>query len=934
MNLFNDPIAIVGMGCRYPDGANLPHLLWTILKEKKDCITEIPEERWDYRDYHNSDNSISKWGGFLQGIKPDEFDAAFFGIASGEATSLDPQQRWLLEVSWEALEYGGIDPRELRARKVGIYIGISTHDYLNGTIASQDLQRISHYSGTGSSFSTAAGRLAYFYGTYGPALSLDTACSSSLVAFHQACQSLRMGECDMAIVGGVNALLTPHLHVYLSKLGVMSRKGRCQSFDQSADGYVRSEGCGVMVLQRLADARREGRTILAHCIGSAVNQDGHGASLTAPNVSAQEQCIRQALRQAKIDAREVGYIEAHGTGNPLGDATELQALGSVFASGRETPLWLGSVKSNIGHLEAGAGVAGLIKTVLIFRYGMIPPNLHFKQPCDAFTSLDQVFRIPKNTVAWERNKIPRRAGISSFGFSGTNAHVILEEPHDEVENRKPSKNFEDRPVHILTFSGKSKNALHESVSQGLTFLEKHNCSLADVGYTLNAGRAHFAHRFAVWGNSVNDVISQLKNRLWEQTEVDLAKELVFTFTPLTKRDKEGVKEFLRTSPVFYTEFKKWDDVTQSKGLKSLFLYIQNDGDAGGLEEEFVLQTSLLCILFLLWNSWGVVSKKLIAQPSTLLAALYCSEIITMEETVELSCFLSQENKPLSDEKLASIGQRSSQLTLFFDTQKECNFNRAWLTTLKDRFTLDLQHSPHFHKEVHFDLRLGMWSKDEVLSWNLISKTLCALSMQGWDINWKAFDSPYERNVLCEMPTYPFQRKKYYINPMEPLLQKIVKPVNPKRNLETQDIQERLCSCIKGKRGEYLKTCIHDTALHILGDVTSLEYERPLVEQGFDSLTAVELRNRLAKDLELSLPVTLLFNYPTIQALADYLMEIIPWDDWTNEGKTKPSEEQEESNMESIPDELHKTLTDEEMKHLDGLDDEELEQWIKDDLESI
>ncbi|MBD3267697.1 hypothetical protein GF373_13590, partial [bacterium] len=288
MDLIPETIAVIGMGCHFPGGGNHPKLLWSLLEKGKDCISEIPHDRWDHKQFQYPNVRISQWGGFLQDRQPGECDAAFFDLSPGEATALDPQQRWLLEVSWEALEYGGIDPRQLTNQNVGIFTGISTQDYAVGSLASTDLNTLSHYTGTGSSFSTSAGRLSYFYGTRGPAFSIDTACSSSLTAFHQARQSLRIGECDMAIVGGVNAMLTPHLHVYLSKLGVMAGDGRCKTFDRRADGYVRSEGCGVLILKRFKDACRDGNTILAHCLGSAITQCGRGTSLTAPRVSAQE----------------------------------------------------------------------------------------------------------------------------------------------------------------------------------------------------------------------------------------------------------------------------------------------------------------------------------------------------------------------------------------------------------------------------------------------------------------------------------------------------------------------------------------------------------------------------------------------------------------------------------------------------------------------
>ncbi|MBT7297887.1 MAG: polyketide synthase, partial [Victivallales bacterium] len=419
----SEPIAIVGMGCRFPGGASSPTRYWQLLRDGKDAIGEIPPERWDVDDFYDPDRGApgrmyTRWGGFIEQI--DEFDADFFGISPREATRVDPQHRLLLEVAWEALEDAGIPPESLSQTGTGVYVGVIANDY--ALLQSRDLDDIDVFSGTGSSHAILANRVSYALNLRGPSITLDTACSSSLVTVHLACQSLRRQETDMALAAGVNLILSPEMTVALSKAHMMSPDGRCKAFDASADGYVRGEGCGVVVLKRLSDARRDGDRILAAVRGTAVNHDGRSNGLSAPNGPAQEEVIRAALADGHVAPGEVGYIETHGTGTRLGDPIEMDALANVFAPGHtaDRPLRLGSVKTNIGHLESAAGVAGLIKAVLVLQNGQIPPHLHLKTPNPLLRMESIPFIIPTQLASWPQSEIPRRAGVSSFGFGGTN----------------------------------------------------------------------------------------------------------------------------------------------------------------------------------------------------------------------------------------------------------------------------------------------------------------------------------------------------------------------------------------------------------------------------------------------------------------------------------------------------------------------------------
>jgi acyl transferase domain-containing protein/acyl carrier protein len=420
----SEPIAIIGMGCRFPGGSDTPEKYWEFLRSGQSGIREIPKDRWDMNALYDSDPDAPgkiyiRHGGFLD--RTDQFDPSFFRISPREAESMDPQQRLLLEVSYEALYHAGIEPKKLSGSQTGVFVGIGQNDYSRFQLNFGDLTRINAYDGTGNLFCFASGRLSYTLGLNGPNLTLDTACSSSLVAIHLACQSLRSRECDMALAGGVHLVFSPEITVFLCRTHVLSPDGLCRTFDSSANGFGRGEGCGMIVLKRLSDALAQNDNILALIRGSAINHDGASSGLTVPNELAQEALIRQALTNAKVESSQIGYIEAHGTGTSLGDPIELGALASVF---KEHSMYIGSVKTNFGHLEAAAGIAGLMKVVLALQHHEIPPHLHFKEPTPRFDWDRYPFNVPTKNIAWESS---RMAGVSSFGMSGTNAHIILEE---------------------------------------------------------------------------------------------------------------------------------------------------------------------------------------------------------------------------------------------------------------------------------------------------------------------------------------------------------------------------------------------------------------------------------------------------------------------------------------------------------------------------
>ena len=503
------PLAVVGVGCRFP-GAHGPDAYWRLIRAGGDAIREVPADRWDVTELYDPDPDApgkisSRRGGFLDEV--DRFDPRFFNITPREAARIDPQQRLLLETAWETLENAGLPPERLAGSRTGVFVGIGGADYANVTRAENDyLELINAYSGTGNALSIAANRISYVLDLKGPSLAIDTACSSSLTALHFAALSLANRECDYALAGGVNLILSPEVTIAFSKARMLAPDGRCKPFDAGANGYVRGEGCGFVLLKRLADARRDGDEILAVVRGTAVNQDGKTAGITAPNGPSQQECIRQALARAGVAPEQIDYVEAHGTGTPLGDPIEVQALQAVQA-GRPAdapPIYMGSVKANIGHLETASGIASLIKVVLMLRHGEIPPQCNLQTINPKIPDGGAPLRIARETTPWPARPDRRRfAGVSGFGFGGANAHVVVEEGYSRIGQgdkgtrgqgadaaRLSSPCPADRPAHLLTLSAQTDASLRELAGRYAELLETHpETPLADVCFSANTGRS-------------------------------------------------------------------------------------------------------------------------------------------------------------------------------------------------------------------------------------------------------------------------------------------------------------------------------------------------------------------------------------------------------------------------------------------------------------
>jgi acyl transferase domain-containing protein/SAM-dependent methyltransferase/acyl carrier protein len=631
----HEPVAIIGFALRFPGDANDAASFWNLLAAGTETASEIPASRWDLTRFYDPDpdaagKMTTRHGSFLR--DPSLFDPHFFSISPREAVTMDPQQRLALEVAWEALESSGHNPIGAREHRTGVFFALSNSDYARMVFARP--ADIDAYSSTGNNLSVVSGRISYTFGFHGPSMVVDTACSGSLVAIHLAAQSLRARECRTAIAGGVNLILSPEININFSRARMMSADGRCKTFDARADGFVRGEGCGVVVLKRLSDAIEDRDNILAILRGSAVNQDGRSSGLTAPNGVAQENVIRAALEKSGASPNEIDYIEAHGTGTELGDPIEAHALSNVFAPGRgPSPLTVGSVKTNLGHLESAAGIAGLIKVILSLRHSEIPKHLHFQKmnPHIDWGSLQ--IEIPVHPRKWNQSERKRLAGVSSFGFSGTNAHLIVE----EAPSRDRIANNNKRPLHILTLSARDEKALHELREKYLAALASTHEPIADICFTANAGRAAFDHRLFVVGADTEELRHKLEGkREGHRIEEVSDHKPVFLFPGQGSQFHGMGKQLYDTQPIFRAAIDECAAILKSENIDLLAILWGSDTEK--IHDTANTQVALFTIewaLAQLWKSWGVEPAAILGHSVGEYVGVTVAGVYTLAEGLKL-----------------------------------------------------------------------------------------------------------------------------------------------------------------------------------------------------------------------------------------------------------------------------------------------------------
>jgi len=922
-----EPIAIVGIGCRFPSAKN-PAAFWQLLQDGGNGITEVPPARW------NAEENNITWGGFLEQVE--YFDPHFFGISPKEATTMDPQQRLLLEVTWEALEDGGIIPESLAGTSTGVFIGVSSFDYYE--LLLRNAQDIGAHVITGNTNCIVANRISYFFNLTGPSISIDTACSSSLVVVNLACQSLWSGECSQAIVGGVHIMLSPWVTQNLSQGGMLAADGRCKTFDEKADGYVRSEGVGVVVVKPLSAALAAGDRIYSVILGGATNQDGRTNGLTAPNPKAQEALLRKAYQQAGRNPSEVQYIEAQGTGTKLGDFMEMEALGNVLAQGRSPQDYcaVGSVKTNIGHLEAASGIAGLIKVALSIYYQQIPPTLHCEKPSSYIPFDKLLLRVQQSLETWPNKNGKALAGVSAFGFGGTNAHVVLESAPEvsnlppltppyqggEIEQKEQKRNNIERPLHLFTLSAKSDPALKDLVQSYLQYLSKESeVKLTDICFTANAGRTDFNHRLALVIASKQELFEQLSNEAGVKGTVpsEQSPKIAFLFTSKGEQALNLGWELYQTQPTFKNRIDRCQEIinstfppltkTKSEGVN---LLSQNETAYSQLA-LFALEYAL----FELWQSWGIKPSLVMGDEIGEYIAACVAGVFSLEDGLKLIYHRSRFEQQLSHKKSANLAEFKAiaETITYFQpkikivsavTGKEITSSistpQYWcdqLGALRARNmhptnTTDNIKTADLGYDIFIEiscnsilLEMGQEAVEKLKSigvsslqtnksaWEQMLSSLAKLYVSGVKIDWFGFDKDYLRQKVA-LPNYPFQRQKYWI---EIDKNKSEKFESLKR--EEQKILEQLKESHESDRRRppqsdrqcFLETYLQKEVSKILGvNIRTIDINSSLNNLGINSLNAMEMRDTIRTDLGLDISIEKLFDSASLREIGSFLLE--------------------------------------------------------------
>jgi acyl transferase domain-containing protein/NADPH:quinone reductase-like Zn-dependent oxidoreductase len=971
----HEPIAIVGIGCRLPGRVDTPAELWQALAGGLDAIREVPADRWDAALWVDADaqapgKMATRWGGFLDDVAG--FDAEFFGISPAEARQMDPQQRLALEVAWAAVEDARLAPASLAGSRTGVYLGAMWQDY--PWVAGGGAEAVRVHSATGWDNSVISARIAYALGLRGPAMTVGTASSSSLVAVHLAVQSLRSGETDAALVGGVNLMLHPHSSVAMTKLGTQSPDGRCRAFDAGGNGYVRGEGCGVVVLRRLSDALADEDRIYAVVHGSAVNNDGATGGLTEPSAEAQVEVLRAAWADAGVSPREVAYSEAHGTGTPLGDVIEAAALGKVFGDGRTAPLRIGSAKTNFGHLEAAAGILGLLKAALAIHHGRIPPSLHFETPNPNIDFAAHQLRVATVDQPWPDG--PRFAGVSSFGFGGTNAHVALGQPplaqqvpaQQTVPGRIP-----EAPV-CLVVSGKTERALARNAARLADHLRNlPDADLVDVAYSLATTRTHFGVRGVVVGSSVGEVVEGLDGDglvVGSGGSVGSAGDcgrVVFVFPGQGAQWWGMGRDLLRESEVFREAVAECDKaLTPHTGWSVVELLSDGDLAPSSWGRVDVVQPVLFAVyvgLAAVWRSWGVEPDAVVGHSQGEVAAAVVCGALSVEDGARVVALRSRAvrerglggamavvERPVAEVAgwlgsyggllsvavvnsarstvvagdagaverfvaemgeagvfcqrvgvdyashsaqvdvvlpgllagLAGLRPRAGAIDFYSSVTGEVlsgseldagywcrnlreavRFDRAVERLRGDGFGVFIEVSPHPVLGVVLadagGVSVGSLRRDRGGVAELL-RGLGSLHVHGVPVDWgRVFAGRGARRV--DVPTYGFQRQRYWLGEDDDALV-----------TDDDSWRAQVAALPEPERLPWLTDLVARQATTVLGrSESSVRPDVVLREQGFDSLTLVELRNRLVARTGAALPAALAYDYPTPRAIAGLLL---------------------------------------------------------------